>query len=252
MKKIIFVSNVIALGEQASSTDIMTYNLVYGLKKNNIEVIMVVLQNLSDKSDSSMIKKYYETITDKFYIVKFNLNNGKNKFAHFKGLLSLYFNQNRYRNDLINISDDINDTVLVSHSPSLESVCYCRELKRKYPDIKYIEYWSDPVALSGITPEAFNWKRKPFYWIEKKFFSYADAVIFGTKPLLDAQKKLYSKYVSKMDYIDASYSEYDELDSEVKECKKNNNFLDSGNYYSNIRNISCLFDAVRNLAEVLN
>ena len=69
------------------------------------------------------------------------------------------------------------NTILISHSPSAESILLCKEIKKKYSSIKFIEYWSDPIALSGIYPENFNIKRYPLYFIEKHLLKYADKIV---------------------------------------------------------------------------
>jgi hypothetical protein len=137
------------------------------------------------------------------------------------------------------------DTILVSHTPSLEAVFICKALKNKYKNLRYIQYWSDPIALSGIMPENFNLKRKPFYWLEKKAYDFADEIVFGTATLCKMNSNLYPKFKNKMRSVDWAYLHKDKDKHFISKGFKE--FIYAGNYYSSIRNIKPLYDAFNEL-----
>lgn len=120
-----------------------------------------------------------------------------------------------------------------------EAIFICRELLRRNRALKYIQYWSDPIALSGIMPEQFGFKRKPFYLLEKYAFGLADEIVFGTETLLEMNAVLYPKYKFKMRFVDIAYLHGE--NSAIS--RKNNMFIYAGNYYGAIRNIKPLYEA---------
>lgn len=235
-KNVVFVTEIKALSnKEATSTHIMSYNLLKGFKDNECKITLIAIYT-GDDEQSEEIKKYYASITDRVFCVKSRIGNNLSKYSQLIKMFYYTFLSKKHKKDIPS-EIDLNDSILISHNPSIESICLCKYLKNKCS--KYVQYWSDPIAISGILPEDLSIKRVAHKVIEKKCLSYADKIIYGTKVLLDAQKTIYKKYANKMDYIDISYIEKNKTTT----TKPNNRFLYAGNYYSSIRNIYPLYQA---------
>ena len=236
MKNIIFVTEIKALSnKEATSTHIMSYNLLKGFHDNNCNVSLIAIYSGEDDQIDE-IKKSYSHVANNIICVKSKLGHNVNKYKQILKMLYLTYFSKGYKK-VISGNLNLEDSVLISHNPSIESIFICKYLKSKC--VKYIQYWSDPIAISGIYPKNLNYKRVIHKVVENKCLSYADLIIYGTKVLFDAQKEIYKKYQNKMDYINISYTEK----SNTQDANKNNNFIYAGNYYSNIRNIKPLYQA---------
>ncbi|GEM_PF-3051076 len=243
MQSIIFVSEINVLSEKVTSTHILTENIIYGLKKGGYNVCFIAICETDDAYANT--SKYYTDKVDDLYIIKSKFGNSDNKykklFYMFKGMLHL-LNYKRLIPQKIKVD---NNTVLVSHAPSLEAIFVCNEIMKQYLGLKYIQYWSDPIALSGIMPEQFNLKRKPFYLLEKNAYKKADEIVFGTKTLFEINSKLYPEFKRKMRFVDLAYLHNKKGYSQITE--NSSKFIYAGNYYSSIRNIKPLYDAFNEL-----
>ncbi len=239
---VIFVSEIEALSNKTTSTHILTENIIYGLKQTGYEVIFIAICETPESCDN--VKKYYTDIVDELYIFKsrFSLNNSK--FSKLFSMLKGVVLRNGYKFPFINKLNSEKETILLSHMPSYEALFVCREVLTHYPNMRYIQYWSDPIALSGIMPEGFNYKRFPFYLLEKYAYKFADEIVFGTETLLNMSAELYPKYKDNMRYVDIAYLHTSSSPSMYKDRYK---FIYAGNYYSSIRNIKPLYDAFSEL-----
>ena len=244
--KVIFVSNVTPLQSNATSTDIMTYNIIYGLSKVCDELIMVAINSNRTEKDKNLIRECYGDIAKEIYIFNSKLGKNKGKYSY---LMKLYKNLifSSYKKEAKSLTNVIDEnTIIVSHSPSVESVSFCKFLKKINNEIKWIQYWSDPIALSGINPEEFSIKRYPYFWLEKECIKLGDKVVYGTKTLYEFQKLMFKKQVKKMSHVDVSYSAtYDEKNYTTK---NSNDLLYAGNYYKYTRNIMPLYEAIEKLS----
>ena len=240
--KIIFVSEIQDPYTRGSSTQILTENLLQGFKEAGHDIFFIAIYD--SNNDANNIVNYYKKYTRDIIMVKSQMNlttiaNHKYKqlFQIIKGF-TLY---NKYMKIIPKI-DVAHKTVLFSHTPSLEAGLICKALKKLYQFEKYIQYWSDPYALSGIYPENISIKRWPSYFIEKALLKIADSIVYPGKPIFLAQKKLYKKYSNKMHCVNYSYSCRNKTSvSHNSEAKLLFGYL--GDYMSSIRNIKPLFKA---------
>ena len=242
MKNIIFVSEICASKENTTSTHILTSGLIEGLAQTGNRLIFVAI---CETSEEPYLEEKYGKIVDRLIFLRRYCSTMAGKY---KRLLQLYrymlFGLSIKKEAYTQLSEYINEeTILISHSPSLESVFVCKKIKDKYPTIRYIQYWSDPLALSGILPEQVGIKRVPFKWLEKYCYSKATEVVYGTKTLMHFQAKLFEKYQNKMRYVDWGYIQKGEM-PQKKEKEQKFNIVYSGNYYSTIRNIRPLYNAM--------
>lgn len=242
---IIFVSKLNSVDSGASSTDIMTFNLIQGLSQNEVITKLIVIVDKNNLQNIDKIKTGLMPVCEQLIIVRSSSVTPRNKW---EGLLQLIF-ANRTINkcgSLLKL-DNVENSLLISQSPSFDSIHICRKIKKRYPSLHYIQYWSDPIAISGIMPENLNYKRTIFKVIEKKGIKLADKVVYGTKPLFEAQGEVFPKLKNKMDFVDISYSIFNDQGLENIHKYNKSKILYAGNFFSNIRNLKPLFDAVDSL-----
>lgn len=242
-KKIIFVCRMYLDQAFRSSTDIMTDNIIKGFIDNGYELTLIIIGNNNEKKMIiNKYKQYAKTYFRQALIPK-NTNNIKNLFYITRyNLLGIKLAQ-REINELKGY--DPNDTILISHSPSIEAIYICKEILRHF-DFHYIQCVSDPIALEGKLPETMGFKRSIFKLIERSTLKAADEVVYVTKSLMRFQSRLYPKYKDKMRFVNASYTPR----PEPLPRKKEQNIVKivySGNYYSRIRNILPLYEAMKML-----
>lgn len=213
-----------------------------GLKQNCSHLVFIAI--IENDCSEENVKRYYSAYYDKILffrrITEFRVSALGNMLIMLKHMII------PHRININCISPYLhNNAVMISQSPSIDSVLLCNEIKRKHPNIEYIQYWGDPIALSLITPEEFGIKRLPFYYIEQRLQKYADKIIYGTKSLYDAQIKLFKRNKEKMAYCDVSFCSDYEAGSQYKPGRllKVGYF---GGYYKNIRDITPLYDAFVN------
>lgn len=243
--KIIFVANTTPLQLKGTSNDILTYNLFYGLSKISEDIMLIALNDLyeNDKNYIKKINECYSSLSKNIFSFKSKIGKSRNKYFH---ILKLYYTHffGSYKKEIKEIEHFIdNDTILITHSPSIESIFFCNRIKKKYKNMKWIQYWSDPVTLGGILPENINFKRYPYYYIERKCLGYADKIVYGTKTLLDFQKDIFPEFDSKMFYTDIPYSIINNNNKNSKD-NINKDLLYAGNFFSYTRNIQPLYNAI--------
>jgi len=240
-KNVIFISEIQDPYNQGSSTQIMTENIIKGLNKNaNVHFIAIVDWD----NDIQNIENYFENIVYKLTIIKSQLELRKIKNKYLRQLKLLYFSIKSYSvKNLSDIDLEEYDTV-ITHSPSIESIRVSDFLFEKEKiKIKKYQYWSDPIALSGVYPEQVKLKRMILFLIEKLMHKKADKIIFGTKVLYQNQKKIFKN--EKFRYSDVSYIEEEEEEIRNKE-KGKIVFGYSGQYNSKIRDIRPLYNVFFN------
>lgn len=242
MKTVYFVSVIRALDHQATSTYIMTASLINGLKQNGVRVVFFAICEHDDEYE--IIKDYYSDENVIVLPIPSRIGHDSGNIRNLLHILvhSVYIHfYCRVIDSLIDTIEDYTPDIVISHAPSFESICYLRALKKQFPQALYYEYWSDPMALSGILPENLGVKRWPFVWAEHRALRYADSIVFGTKSLMKFQQRLYSDMAEKMKYIDIPYTD---KGITVVDTIKKNRLIYAGNYYSNIRNIEPLIEAL--------
>ena len=240
VNKIIFISEMRnPKKNEASSTQIMTKNLLNGFNQVASQTIFVpIVSSFDDKED---IEECYSKYCDSIFIVK-----ALTHFNKYKVLSRLSMLWCTWFRRLITIPKQLlphlNDNVtIVSHSPTIDSAILCEAVKRRYPKIRYIQYWGDPITLSLITPEQYSFKRFIQKSIENQLHKKADKIVYGTKSLFDAQLKIFPNIKEKSFFVDVSYSA-DCFDCTKKHSKPIIGYI--GNYYSHIRNIMPLYNAM--------
>lgn len=228
----------------ASSTQIMTRNILKGFCDNckDVTFVAIIEENVSKEN----IKTYYNGLYTRLIFVS---DITKNRRTRIKGMLSMvwhtFFNhQSKNAEGICKLIDD--DTVLVSHSPSIDSILLSRAIKRKFPKMRYIQYWSDPITLALISPKDYSIKRLPFFGVENQLHKTADVIVYGTKSLYIGQKLLFRKYSEKMAYCDVSYCIDNEIADDSSANKKELLFGYFGGYNSSVRDIRQLYKAFEN------
>lgn len=232
----------------SNSTHIMTLNILKGIKECGKDVVFIAISD-SGKNKDKIVDEFKEIVysihcIDSFF--GFHISNIKT----IKTLLLSTVIRGKFKkklNEFLSIFIG-NPELIICHSPSLETTIYGDLLKEKYPETKYYLYCSDPIALSGITPEKLSIKRRPFMWCENKSYIHPNRVIYGTKPLMFFQKKLFKKYSNKMYYVDVAGSNECYYKSDIDKKR----IIYAGNYYNNIRNIEPLFEAVSETEYILD
>lgn len=242
-KAVFFVSVIRPLDKNVTSTYIMTTSLLNGIKENEKKIVFFAICEHEDEMEG--VSKYYSKYVDKVIPLHSSFGYDIGKYKTLGKLLFRSCFINYYKKEIRKIISnlDYEPELIISHSPSFESICYSRILKKKYKDVEYYQYWSDPMALSGITPDKIDFKRSPFRFVESNAIKYADKIVYGTKTLMSFQKKLYHKHSQKMFYIDIPYVEKEDSSQEILPCS----ILYAGNYHKNIRNIEPLIEAVESM-----
>jgi len=246
MKKIIFISEIQDPETQGSSTQIMTRNILEGFKDNNFQVIFIAITD-RDCNDFS-VRENFKNLVDEIIIVKSQLELRfiKGKFNRLiKMIKSQYFY--KLKNKLIEKIEIETDDLLITHTPSIEAILIANKFKEKNNNVEFIQYWSDPLALSGIYPEDLNIKRYIHFRIERKLLKSADKIVYGTKTLFLHQKKLFMNYKNRMSYIDVSYQSTN-IDTLKKHVEKYTIGY-TGQYQKSTRNIEPLYNVFKSYKE---
>ena len=233
---IIFVSMMKDLGGSGFSTQIMTDNIIRGWKDGGHQVHFVAVVDSNDNSDG--IRDDYRNRIDQLTIIRSMTNTTvhANKYVQFFFTMIAYLNTWIYRTVSRGIEVD-DHTILVSHTPTLESAYICREIKKLHPQLTYIQYWSDPYCLSGKTSCGNNLKNKLQKMMEGKILSWADDIVYGTPLLACMQKHLFPKYSGRIRSVDVSYKP--KQPGQITEKKAHGRPLVGyiGDYDSYVRNI---------------
>lgn len=239
MKRITIITELHDLTVNKSSTNIMTNNLINGFKQNNVEVYLIGI--VDNRYDPITVENYYKDLVNDVHIVKSRLNliGIRNKYKQLYKITRATLNPNNFGIDL---KDGFFDGKVLAMIPSLEAAFIANVLKKRNPNIEYIQYWSDPYTMSGISREAFNYKRFIQFFIEKSILQYADKVIYFTEPLMKQQKAIFTKYSGKMKYVDGSYIEGIDILNNNKLSTKMN-FGYAGSYNPYIRDIIPLYNS---------
>lgn len=244
MSKILFISEMKSpLSNRASSTTIMVNNMIMGLKACGYMVEVIAIGDYMDKKD---ILDYYSDKVDKilFFESKFCKDGVTKKY---QSVLKIFYNwiiSFPYRKIVRDIAVGKND-IIVTHSPSIESIIYAKFMLKKGGK-RYIQFWSDPIALSGIYPEEIGAKRKLFLWLEHSCIKTSNEIVYGTRTLLDFQKKIFPDLAEKMRYVDVGYNWNIHGYAKKISVSSKIKYGYFGNYYSDIRDIYPLYETFKN------
>lgn len=238
MDKIVFISEMRNPQRDASSTQIMIRNILWGM--NEIANKLIFMPIITQDCCRQDVIEYYQNIVDEIIFAKSLSGGNKGRYA---AMFSIFFASFRKPTPLKNLKIDSN-TIIVTHSPTIDSVLYAKEIKKLNSNVKIIQYWSDPITLSLQTISDYNFKRVLFRYVENKILGYSDAIVYGTKSLYDNQKKFFSKHSHKMGWCDVCFNPLN------RDSKKTNDkilFGYFGNYFSNIRNIIPFYNAFQKI-----
>lgn len=255
MTNIVFVSEMKDMKVDASSTQIMTYNLLYGLKEAGYNVTFIAVCN--DACDKQSVIDDYSSIVSRIYCVPSAMNLLSKK----RSLISKYLVQIKYsligtwyKKQLDALSLNNNFDIVLTHLPAIESAFYAYTFKKHTPLSRYIQFWSDPYARSGLPSNAkLPLKRLIMKILEYRILNKADDIVYGTHLLRDTQAKEYRKLAGKMRSCDVSYTVYSNK-TEVPPVFNNDKPLIGyvGGYRSTYRNIEPLYRTFCNHPELGN
>ena len=246
--RIVFIAEMRNPKTEASSTQIMTRNLLHGFCKLSDDVIFVPV--IADDKDKKDIKDYYLSVCNHIIFAKETSMYKKRVIGR-----QIIWLKNSLLPPKMCVPEELmkeitDDTVVISQSPSVDTAVICKRLKKVCPRIQYIQYWGDPLALSLITPNEYTFKRSILKYIEEILHKSADKVAFGTESLYRAEIELFPSIKEKAFACCVSYMP--EAIS-VKRSSSVIRFGYFGNYYSKIRNLRPLYEAFHSVdgAELL-
>lgn len=145
---------------------------------------------------------------------------------------------------------DIDIIFSMHETPSSHLVAY--DLKKKFKDIRWIAYWSDPWTFDPIRSEYPILRKKIEKSMERKVVKLADKNLFTTNEC----KNLYiNKFGLKQEDTDIVYRGYDEnLYNNVLKLNKPDeiklekiNIIHAGEIFTKLRDINPLIKAIRNI-----
>ena len=241
MASILYITNVKPPTCDCSSTDIMTNNLIYGLSQTSNNMTLLVL--IDNNTDIAKTYEYYSKYVNRVLFLKRFFHDGQSKYCFLLGGLASLLLQRRYIDELKRVSGSISDIdIIIANKVTIDEVIYGGLIHKGIPRAKYYQFWSDPMALSGITRNQFSKmpRRWLFRFLEKSLISKGDLIVYGTRTLYLTQSAFYKTMSKKMRYIDICYSPNQSVNYSVM----NNHLLYAGNYYSTIRNIIPLVEAI--------
>lgn len=203
--EVTFVSNVRNPYEYASSTDVMTRNLLLGLRDAGARVHFVAIADSDEVREE--VARWYSVAVDKLTIIvsRLRIPREADKFHRLRRMLYGALFPRKVWRTLGDIELPLG-AIIISHSPSIESVMVAEALRVGRPDTEYVQYWSDPIALSGINPEEFGFRRYPFWLVEWLVLRRAPMIVYGTRTLMRFQARMFPKVARRMASIDVCYS----------------------------------------------
>lgn len=258
-QRILFISEMKDMRTDASSTQIMTYNLLEGLREIGCYVTFVAVCN--DKCDTDSVQSDFSPIVNEVKCLPSALNLlSKKRNLISKILLQILYSYRSgwYMKEINKLQINSEYEIILTHLPAIESAFYVNALRKKIPDARYIQFWSDPYARSGLLSEQkLPMKRVLVKWLEKRILKKADQIIYGTPLLKDTQSREFHQLAYKMSACDVSYNVFEAQQSCGKNLNvsfRNNNpvFGYVGGYKSTYRNIDPLFNVMKKHPELGN
>lgn len=145
------------------------------------------------------------------------------------------------------------DVMFSMHEPPSSHICAYR-IKRKFQNLKWIAYWSDPW-LKDSTREGSSLIRRKFEgYYEKKIISLANKHIFVTKANRDDYIKTYNikksnTFIITRGYDDKVYKEIEKNATPQLINKEKINLVYTGEIFSKLRNIKPFIKAINKLKD---
>jgi hypothetical protein len=183
----------------------MTRNLLHGLKDAGVRLHFVAI--VDDDVDRDDVRRWYGALPDRFTMIttRLRIPFQAGKYHRLVRMLAGVGFPRLLRHDLEEV-DVPRGCMIITHSPSVESILVANQIRRGRPDIRYIQYWSDPITLSGINPEDFSFRRYPFWVLERGLLSTSTRIVYGTKTLASFQQRLFPALSGRMSSVDIGYS----------------------------------------------
>lgn len=127
----------------------------------------------------------------------------------------------RFKRKAIKLQKKIGYDMVISVYTPIESLIAGYNLKKKYPEIKYVAYFLDSLS-GGYGPKIFSNKtiKKRGLRIEDKIFSIADKIVL-MKSSKSFYEKFQGKYLSKMYFLDIPMLMKQEVNISNKTCQNN-------------------------------
>ncbi len=156
---------------------------------------------------------------------------------------SIYDSKKSWVNNVekINLGEEYYDLIISSSDPKHSHIFAERLIKKNRINYgKWVQLWGDPM-YHDITREDFVFKRR-LYREEKRLISLADKVIYVSPFTAEQQRKTFSKYASKIDYVLIPFFKKDEslpINSQGDKMV----FGYYGDYNSKVRDLRPLYEA---------
>ena len=133
--------------------------------------------------------------------------------------------------------------LIISSSDPKSAHLLAEKLIKEKPNItkRWIQYWGDPF-LDDINKKSF-FSKKLIKKEEERIISLCDKIVYVSPFTLEKQKKLYTKYSDKMEFLPIPY-----IKEKIYKPNKNKNIVLGyfGDYRSQDRNIQPLYKLVSN------
>lgn len=143
------------------------------------------------------------------------------------------------------------DVMFSMHEPPSSHICAYR-IKKKFIDLKWVTYWSDPWLKDSTRDSSGVLRRKIEGILEKKIISLADKFVFVTEDNRRDYIKSYNIPVEKTFKITRGYDEktYEEISKEkippLIDCNKIN-LIYAGEVFSKLRDITPFIAALERI-----
>lgn len=237
---VFFISELRAPDDpRATSTHIMTYAVLRGLRENGLRTVLFAICEDGQAAEGLSVTPSLADITVTLPSRFGGIKTGDAYTRLFRMLLSPLYRGFYAKKVKKAVPGGDAPSLVLAHCPSIEGAYYGDELHRLFPGAPYYQFWSDPIAMSGLVPEKVGLRRLPFRLAESKALGRADRIIYGTRPLCSCQKKLYPRLARKMFFSDVPCGGTDSGSG-----KDPTRIVYAGNYYSAFRDIRPLISAV--------
>lgn len=275
--KILFIACYSPLINNSASIETLQYlNNLARIEDNNIHLLTVnfpsnsiyydeYIFNMLDKKinlhiisggklfEAIMPKKYKEMSETNTTIGKVKIKSALRKVKKILAVPDMYlywaFKASEYGIKLM--EKEAFDVMFSMHEPPSSHIC-AYKIKKKFPSLKWITYWSDPW-LKDSTREDSNFIRRNFEKrYEKNVINLADKYIFVTKANRDDYIETYNikkkdTYIITRGYDEKTYFDIKEKENPKLIDKKKINIVYTGEIFSKLRNVRPFIEAVNKL-----
>lgn len=236
-----------------SSTSIWNNAVINGLIQNghSVDVLTLPADKNHSNYDESLTNKNCNIIEIRTSSVQMIANIArKNKFTnkirgiayHIRKDFQVYDIGSSYINSIDNIKlkDEKYDLMISSSDPKSSHLFGLEYKNKKNITIPWIQLWSDPF-VGDITSNS-NWMKRKIRKEEEKLLNHATKIIYISELLKNDRAKLYPKCAKKMFFYPIPF-----LEPRIgkSEKKREFTFVYCGDYFSKVRDIIPLYEAIR-------